>query len=58
MVWVNKDPFPHTATSKAGGFDSGEIAAAKSWKFVAAKTGEFEYICTLHPTMKGKLRVE
>ncbi len=22
VVWINKDPFPHTVTSQAGGFDS------------------------------------
>lgn len=58
VVWVNKDPFPHTATSKGGGFDSGEIATAASWKHIPSKKGEFEYICTLHPTMKGTLKVE
>ena len=58
VVWVNKDPFPHTATSKAGGFDSGEIASGDSWKYSAAKKGDFEYLCTLHPTMKGTIRVE
>jgi plastocyanin len=25
VVWVNKDPFPHTVTSQAGGCDSPEI---------------------------------
>ena len=58
IVWVNKDPFPHTATSPAGGFDSREIATGASWKHTAAKKGEFEYVCTLHPTMRGTLRVE
>ncbi len=27
VVWVNKDLVPHTATSKAGGFDSQVIQA-------------------------------
>ena len=58
VVWINKDPFPHTATSKAGGFDSGEIATGESWKYAPAKKGDFEYICTLHPTMRGTIRVE
>jgi plastocyanin len=58
IVWVNKDPFPHTATSKAGGFDSGTIDAGKSWKVTVRKKGEFGYVCTLHPTMKGTLRVK
>jgi plastocyanin len=58
VVWVNKDPYPHTATSKPGKFDSGSIDAGKSWKFTARTKGTFDYICTLHPTMKGTLRVE
>ena len=58
VVWVNKDPFPHTATSKAGGFDSQSIAAGESWKYVAEKKGDFPYICTLHITMQGVLRVQ
>ena len=57
VVWVNKDPFPHTSTSKVGGFDSQTIAAGKSWTLTAAKKGTFAYTCTFHPTMKGTLRV-
>jgi plastocyanin len=58
VVWVNKDPFPHTATSRAGGFDSDEIAPGGSWTHRFRKKGEFPYICTLHRTMKATLRVE
>ncbi|WP_420819659.1 cupredoxin domain-containing protein [Pandoraea terrae] len=58
VVWVNKDPFPHTVTAQAGEFDSKNIAPGKSWKYVARKRGVFPYICTLHPTMKATLRVE
>jgi len=57
VVWVNKDPFPHTVTSK-GNFDSHSIAAGKSWKYTARKAGEFTYICTFHPNMKGTLIVK
>jgi plastocyanin len=58
VTWQNKDPFPHTVTSKDAGFDSHSIAAGKSWKYTATTRGEFSYICTLHPTMKATLRVE
>jgi plastocyanin len=58
LVWVNKDPFPHTATSKAGKFDSRAIEAGKSWKHTPKTKGEFSYVCTLHPTMKAVVRVE
>jgi plastocyanin len=57
VVWINKDPFPHTVTAK-GVFDSHDIAASRSWKYTARKAGEFAYICTLHPNMKGTLKVE
>jgi plastocyanin len=56
VVWVNKDPFPHTATSSA--FDSKDIAAGASWTYTARTRGEFPYVCTLHPTMKAILRVK
>lgn len=57
IVWVNKDLFPHTATSDKT-FDSGSIAANASWSYVAARSGEYAYGCTFHPTMKGKIIVK
>jgi plastocyanin len=57
VVWTNKDPFPHTATAK-GVFDSREIASGKSWKWTARKAGSYEYVCTLHPGMKGGITVK
>jgi plastocyanin len=58
IVWVNKDLVPHTATSKAGGFDSEVIQAEKSWRFTVQKKGDFAYVCTFHPTMTAMLRVK
>lgn len=57
VVWVNKDPFPHTATA-GGTFDSKSIAAGHSWSYAAHKAGKFDYVCTLHPGMKGTLIVQ
>lgn len=57
IVWVNKDPYPHSATSKTGGFDSRAIAPDKSWKYVARTKGDFPYVCTIHPSMKATLHV-
>ena len=58
IVWVNKDLLVHTATAKRGAFDSKEIQAGKSWSFIATGSGQFDYKCALHPTMKGSLLVE
>jgi plastocyanin len=58
IVWVNKDLVPHTATSEAGGFDSKDIQADKSWRHTIRKKGDFAYSCTFHPTMKAMLHVK
>jgi len=58
VVWINRDPFPHTATARSGSFDSGSIGPGKSWKYRPGKPGVFPYFCAFHPTMTGTLRVE
>lgn len=57
VIWKNADLYAHTVTA-AGAFDSKEIAPSGTWKFTAKKKGNFPYICTLHPTMKGTLVVK
>jgi len=57
VTWINKDPYPHTVTA-AGAFDSKDIGAEGKWTYVARKPGRYDYICTLHPNMKGTLVVE
>jgi len=56
VVWINRDMVPHTATS-SGHFDSGELAPGKSWTHTVRDSGEFSYLCTYHPLMKGIVRV-
>jgi plastocyanin len=58
VVWTNKDPFPHTATSRSQVFDSKPIMPGKSFTFTPRTRGDFPYVCTLHPTMKGTVHVE
>jgi plastocyanin len=58
IVWVNKDLVPHSATSATAGFDSAVIQATQSWRHTVQQSGDFEYICSYHPTtMKAKLEV-
>jgi plastocyanin len=57
VTWINKDPFPHTVTA-GNAFDSGDIGANRSWKRVFREAGRYDYICTLHPNMKGSVIVE
>lgn len=57
IVWLNEDLVPHTATSRAGRFDSKEIEAGNSWRHTFSRKGDFPYVCTLHRNMKGILHV-
>jgi plastocyanin len=57
VVWRNDDFFPHTATAP-GVFDSKSIAVGASWKYRPKAVGEYAYICSFHPNMKGTLKVE
>ena len=57
ITWVNRDLMPHSATSADARFDSKVIAANQSWQLTVDRPGDFEYICSFHPTMKARLHV-
>ena len=58
VVWVNKDPIPHTATAKGGGFDSKALAAGASFRVTVKAKGATDYACLFHPTMTGRIDTE
>lgn len=57
VIWVNRDPLPHTVTSDDGKFDSDLIDPARSWSRTFGEAGTFAYHCTPHPFMKGTVTV-
>ncbi len=57
VTWVDDDDTMHTVTAKDGGFNSGLFAKGISWSYTFTKAGEYEYYCTPHPWMKGKIVV-
>jgi amicyanin len=56
VVWTNTDSMGHTVTG--AGFDSGIIAQGKTYTHTFTTTGTFDYHCTPHPSMVGKVVVE
>ena len=58
IVWTNKDIVPHTVTAAEAKVESGELQTGKSFRLVARKPGEIDYICRLHPVMKGVVVVK
>ena len=64
VTWTNGDSTLHTVTSgsaESGNsgteFDSSYLAAGKTFQHQFNTAGTFDYYCTLHPWMKGKVVV-
>ena len=57
IVWVNRDMFRHTATTRGPGFDLDLPAGAKG-KSIVRKAGQFKFYCRYHPGMTGVLGVK
>ncbi|HEY1326374.1 MAG TPA: cupredoxin family copper-binding protein [Casimicrobiaceae bacterium] len=57
VQWVNRDLLEHTATASNNAFDSKGIRAGQTWKWTAKAPGEYAYVCSFHPNMKGVVKV-
>ncbi len=64
VKWTNKDSTLHTITSgkpqssdTGEEFDSSFLAAGTSFEYTFDNAGTYDYFCTLHPYMKGKVVV-
>ena len=57
VTWTNKDFVAHTVTSDGGVFDSGSLASGKTFSHTFTQAGTFQYHCTVHPSMTGKIIV-
>jgi amicyanin len=59
VTWTNKDSATHTITSDSGnevgsqGFSKGEV-----YSHTFTEKGTYEYHCSFHSSMKGKIIVE
>jgi plastocyanin len=60
VEWKNDDIVPHTATEGVSkpSFDSGTIEMGAAWRYIARNKGTYDYTCTFHPRMEGKLIVQ
>ena len=57
VVWINKDLVPHNVTDFPNAtWTSGTLALGKLWEKSISNT--FDYYCSIHPTMKGKIIVD
>ncbi|MGH9559239.1 MAG: metallophosphoesterase [Bryobacteraceae bacterium] len=57
VVWTNRDDIPHTIVATDKSFRSPALDTSDKFSHVFAQPGEYEYYCSLHPKMTGKLIV-
>ena len=57
ITWTNADRVPHTATAAGGAWSSGTLVSGASFGRIFARVGTFRYVCTIHPEMRGIVRV-
>jgi plastocyanin len=55
--WENHDDSPHSVVVPATGVRSRALDTDESYRFTFAVPGTFDYICGLHPQMKGRIVV-
>ena len=57
VTWVNRDDIPHTVVAVDKSFRSKVLDTDEKFSFTFAKAGTFDYFCSIHPHMTGKVVV-
>ena len=58
VTWTNRDDIPHTVVSTDGVFKSKVLDTDEKFSYTFAKAGTFNYFCSIHPKMTGKIVVQ
>jgi amicyanin len=58
VTWVNHDEDVHTVVSTTQAFRSSALETDEAYSYKFTKPGAYEYFCTLHPLMTGKVVVK
>jgi plastocyanin len=58
VTWVNRDDVPHTVVSTDKKFKSQALDTDETFSFTFTEPGTYEYFCSVHPRMVGKIIVQ
>ena len=58
VTWTNDDDSPHTVREKDGKFKSAALDTDDKFSQTFTAPGEYEYFCSIHPYMIGKIVVK
>lgn len=57
VTWMNGDHDPHTATEDSDAWDTQVIGPDESTALIFDGPADYDYYCTLHPYMTGRIIV-
>jgi 3',5'-cyclic-AMP phosphodiesterase len=58
VTWINNDDVPHLIVSKQGRFTSPVLDSDQRFGTTLNGAGTYDYFCSLHPQMQGRVVVE
>ena len=58
VTWTNRDDVPHTVVSSTKVFKSPPLDTGQAFSYTFKSAGTFEYYCSMHPRMTGKIVVK
>jgi Icc protein len=58
VTWTNRDDVPHTVASSTKVFKSPPLDTGEAFSYTFSTIGTFEYYCSLHPRMTGRIVVK
>lgn len=58
LTWMNADDSPHKIVASGKAFRSPALDTDESYSFTFTAPGTYDYFCSLHPHMQGKVIVK
>lgn len=58
VTWTNSDDIPHTVVASERQFRSKAMDTGDKFSFTFTSPGVYDYFCSLHPHMVGKIVVD
>jgi plastocyanin len=59
VVWINQDDVEHDVkATKGADFESKPLSKGDTYEAKLTKAGSIDYLCTIHPSQRGKITVE
>ncbi|MBV8448652.1 MAG: cupredoxin family copper-binding protein [Hyphomicrobiales bacterium] len=58
VIWTNNDDIPHTVVDADHKYKSSALDTGDKFSHTFTEPGTYEYFCSLHPHMTGKIIVK